>query len=59
MHINDVYALRTELAKVLCNESVDRTTVRALLSAACDEIVEFEQHLESMAEREEARELYS
>jgi len=54
MHINDVYALRTELAKVLCNEQVDRTTVRALLSAACDEIVQFEEHLEEMALREEA-----
>ena len=54
MHINDVYALRTELAKVLCGEEVDRTTVRALLSAACDEITEFEKHLELMALREEA-----
>lgn len=54
MHINDVYALRTELCKVLCNEPVDRDTVRALLTAACDEIVEFEQHLELLAEREEA-----
>jgi len=54
MHINDVYALRTELSKVLSNEPVDRTTVRALLSAACDEITEFEKHLELMAEREEA-----
>ena len=59
MHINDVYALRTELAKVLSNESVNRTTVRALLSAACDEITEFEQHLELLAEREEAGEMYS
>ena len=59
MHINDVYALRTELAKVLSNESVDRTTVRALLSAACDEITEFEAHLHELALREEARELYS
>jgi len=59
MHINDIYALRSELSKVLSNESVDRTTIRALLSAACDEITEFEQHLELMAEREEARELYS
>jgi len=59
MHINDVYALRSELSKVLCNEQVDRATIRALLSAACDEITEFEKHLESMAEAEEARELYS
>jgi len=59
MHINDIYALRTELSKVLCNEQIDRTTIRALLSAACDEITEFEKHLELMAEREEAREMYS
>ena len=59
MHINNVYALRTELAKVLAGESVDRTTVRALLLAACDEIAEFEKHLYDLAEREEARELYS
>jgi len=59
MHINDTYALRTELAKVLSNEPVDRVIVRALLSAACDEITEFEQRLELRAEREEARELYS
>jgi len=59
MHINDVYALRTELSKVLSNEPVDRTTVRALLSAACDEITQFEKHLYDLAEREEARELYS
>ena len=59
MHINDVYALRTELAKVLSNESVDRATIRALLSAACDEITQFEKHLYDLAEREEAREMYS
>jgi len=59
MHINDVYALRTELSKVLSNEQVDRTTVRALLSAACDEITEFEAHLHELALAEEARELYS
>jgi len=59
MHINNVYALRTELSKILANETPDRTTVRALLLAACDEIAEFEKHLEQLAEREEARELYS
>ena len=56
MHINDVYALRTELAKVLCNESVDRTAIRALLSAAQEEITEFEKYMEQRALEEEARE---
>ncbi len=54
MHINDIYALRSELSKLLANETPDRPTVRALMSAACDEITEFEAHLELMAEREEA-----
>ena len=55
MHINDVYHLRTELSKVLANEDVDRTVVRALLQASCDEITEFERHLEELAYAEEAR----
>ena len=55
MHINDVYALREQLSRVLAGEPVDRVTIRALLEAACDEITEFERHLELMAEREEAR----
>jgi len=59
MHINDVYALRGELCKVLCNESIDRTTIKALLSAACDEITEFEKHIEQMAQQEEIKELYA
>jgi len=54
MHINNVYALRTELTRILADEAPDRTTVRALLLAACDEISEFEKHLEEMALREEA-----
>ena len=54
MHINDVYALREQLSRVLAGEQLDRTTIRALMEAACDEITQFEQHLELMAEREEA-----
>jgi hypothetical protein len=55
MHINDVYALRTELVKVLCNEPVDRAVVRAVLAAANSEIAQFEAHLEVLAYREEAQ----
>jgi len=54
MHINDIYALRGELSKILANEVVDRSTVRALLSAVCDEITEFEDRLEQRALAEEA-----
>ena len=54
MHINDVYALREQLSRVLAGEVVDRRVVAALMEAACDEITEFERHLELMAEREEA-----
>ena len=54
MHINDVYALREQLSRVLAGEQVDRATVRALMEAACDEITEFETHLEELAYREEA-----
>ena len=54
MHINDVYALREQLSRVLAGEVVDRRTVAALMEAACDEITQFEQHLEEMALREEA-----
>ena len=54
MHINDIYALREQLSRVLAGEQVDRTTIRALMEAACDEITDFERHLELMAEREEA-----
>ena len=54
MHINDIYALREQLSRVLAGEPVDRATVRVLMEAACDEITEFEQHLELMAYREEA-----
>jgi len=59
MHINDVYALRIELSRVLAGEPVNRITVSALLEAACDEITEFEAHLHELALQEEARELYS
>ena len=54
MHINDVYALREQLSRVLAGEAVDRRVVGALMEAACDEITEFEQHLEELALREEA-----
>ena len=54
MHINDVYALREQLSRVLAGEQVDRTTIRALMEAACDEITDFERYLEEMALREEA-----
>jgi len=54
MHINDIYALREQLSRVLAGEPVDRTSIRALMEAACDEITEFETHLEELAYREEA-----
>ena len=54
MHINDIYALREQLSRVLAGEQLDRRTVAALMEAACDEITDFERHLELMAEREEA-----
>ena len=54
MHMNDIYALRTELSKILANEAVDRSTVRALLSAACDDITKFEERLEEEAAVQEA-----
>jgi len=59
MHINNIYALRSELTRILADEAPDRTTVRALLLAACAEIAEFEQRLELQAEAEEAGEMYS
>ena len=59
MHINDVYVLRDVLSAVRVGMRVDMVMVQALLEAAEEEVREFEQHLELMAEREEARELYS
>ena len=59
MHINDVYVLRDVLSAVKAGYRVDQTLVAALLAAAEDEVREFEAHLELLAEREEARELYS
>ena len=59
MHINDVYVLRDVLSCVRAGMRVDRTLVDALLEAATEEVEQFEQHLEELAEREEAREMYS
>lgn len=55
MHINDVYALREQLSRVLAGEAVDRRVVRALLEAAVDEVNEFEHHLHELALKEEAQ----
>jgi len=55
MHINDIYALREQLSRVLAGEQVDRRTVAALMEAATDEIVAFEAYIEQRAEMEEAQ----
>ena len=54
MHINDVYVLRDVLSCVRAGMRVDMTLVQALLEAADEEVVEFEQRLELMALAEEA-----
>ena len=59
MHINDVYVLRDVLSCVRAGMRVDMTLVQALIEAAEGEITEFEKHLYDLAEREEAREMYS
>ena len=59
MHINDVYVLRDVLSAVRVGMRVERQLVDALLEAATEEVEQFEQHLELLAEREESREMYS
>ena len=59
MHINDVYVLRDVLSCVRAGMRVDMTMVQALIEAAEGEITEFEKHIYDLAEREEAREMYS
>ena len=49
MHINDTYVLRSVLRMVRDGRAVERKTLNALIEAADDEVVQFEDMLETMA----------